>query len=190
MNHKIVLAVLALAAPLVEQQPGKPDSMRAHRMGAGPMGAMGGMGGMGMMSDNPMMQAMGAAMMKVMPYTPQHLLARKEALALTPDQVTRLTALRDAAMKARDAAQAEAMTHVSELGQAADAAQPDTAALKTHFQAAHAAMGKAHWAMLAAAAQARAMLTDAQRGQQQVWADSMQAWGRQHQQMMKPDRSH
>jgi hypothetical protein len=128
--------------------------------------------------------------MKVMPYTPQHLLARKDALALTPDQVTRLTALRDAAMKARDAVQAEAMMHVSELGQAADAAQPDTAALKTHFQAAHAAMGKAHWAMLAAAAQARAVLSDAQRSQQQVWADSMQAWGRQHRQMMKPDGSH
>ncbi len=128
-------------------------------------------------------------MMKVMPYTPQHLLARKDALALTPDQVTRLTALRDAAMKAREAAEAEAMAHLKELNQAEDAAQPDTVALKTHFQAVHGAMGKAHWAMLAAAAQARGVLTDAQRGKQQVWADSMKAWGQQHRQMMNPNRS-
>ena len=184
MNGKIALAVLALASPLIAQQPGKPDSMRAHRMGLGPMA------GMGMMGDNPMMQEMGPAMMKVMLYAPQHLLARKDALALTPDQVTRLTALRDAAMKAREAAQAEAMMHLKELEQVEDAAQPDTVALKTHFQAAHGAVGKAHWAMLASAAQARAVLTDAQRGKQQVWADSMRAWVQQHRQMMHPDPSH
>src|SRR2546426_5646208 len=34
---------------------------------------------------------------------------------------------------------------------------------KVHFQAAHGAMGKAHWAMLASAVQARAVLSDAQR---------------------------
>jgi len=144
---------------------------------------------MGMMGENPMMQEMGPSMMKVLLYTPQHLLARKDALALTPEQVTRLTALRDATMKARDAAQAEVMTHLQELEQVADAAQPDTVALKTHFQAAHGAMGKAQWAMLASAAQARAVLTDAQRAQQQVWADSMRAWVQQHHQMMNPNRS-
>ena len=184
MNSKIVLAALALASPLAAQQPGRPDSMRPPMMGPGPMS------GMGMAGGGPMMQEMGPAMMKVMLYAPQHLLARKDALALTPDQITRLTALRDAAMKAREAAEAEAMMQLKELEQVEEAALPDTVALKTHFQATHAAMGKAHWAMLASAAQARAVLTDAQRGKQQVWADSMHAWVLQHHKMMNPNRSH
>jgi hypothetical protein len=35
-------------------------------------------------------------------------------------------------------------------------------------------MGRAHWAMLSAAAQARALLTDAQRGRVDGWTDMMQ----------------
>jgi len=141
-----------------------------------------------MMMDNPMMERMGPSMMRLMLNTPQHLLARKDALGLTPDQVGRLAALRDGAKTARDAALAEAETHVKELEQVANAAKADTAALKTHFQAAHNAMGKAHWTMLASSAQARAVLTDAQRAKVQMWADSMQAWMQQHQRMMNPAR--
>src|SRR6266542_2343423 len=44
-----------------------------------------------------------------------------------------------------EAAMAEAQTHMKQMEQAADAAAPDTSALKVHFQAAHTAMGKAHW---------------------------------------------
>ncbi len=76
------------------------------------------------------------------------------------------------------------------LEQAADSPKPDTSAIKVHFQAAHGAMGKAHWAMLASALQARAVLTDAQRAGMQAWADSMQAWTEQHRQMMKPSQAH
>ncbi|PYO98756.1 MAG: hypothetical protein DMD60_03480 [Gemmatimonadetes bacterium] len=180
MNWKVALFALALAAPLGAQETAKSDSLRHPMMGAG----------RGMMMDDPMMQQMGPAMMRVMLYTPQHLLARKDALGLTGDQVTRLTALRDGAKTAHDAAMADAMTHMKELETAANAAQPDTSALKTHFQAAHAAMGKAHWAMLASAAQARAVLTDAQRTQVHVWADSMQVWMKQHHQMMNPAQPH
>jgi hypothetical protein len=36
-------------------------------------------------------------------------------------------------------------------------------------------MGTAHWVMLKAAAQARGLLTDAQRGRVDGWVDSMQA---------------
>jgi len=133
---------------------------------------------------------MGPAMMKMMLYTPQHLLARKDALGLTADQVAKLTALRDATKTTHEAAMAEAQTHMKQMEQAADAAAPDTSALKVHFQAAHTAMGKAHWAMLASAAQARAVLSDAQRTKVQVWADSMQAWMQQHRQMMPPGRPH
>lgn len=142
------------------------------------------------MMEDPIMHEMGPAMMKMMLYTPPHLLARKDALDLTRDQVTRLTAVRDATKTAHDAAMSEAKTHMGAIEQAANAPKPDTAALKTHFHAAHDAMGKAHWAMLASAAQARAVLTDAQRAQVQTWADSMQAWRQQHRQMMPPDRPH
>jgi hypothetical protein len=178
MTWKIALVALTLATPLAAQQA---DSMHHPMMGGGP--------GMAMM-DDPMMERMGPSMMRMMLYTPQHLLARKDALGLTSDQVGRLTALRDGAKTARDAAMAEAETHVKELEQVANAAKVDTAALKIHFQAAHNTMGKAHWTMLVASAQARAVLTDAQRVKVQSWADSMQAWTEQHRRMMNPGKPH
>jgi len=119
------------------------------------------------------MEQMMAPMMGAMAFTPDHLLARKDSLSLTPQQVTRLTVLRDAAKTAHDAAAAEAKTHMDELAQAMRAAAPDTSAVKVHFQAAHAAMGKAHWTMLAAAAQAKALLTDDQRARVDRWASTM-----------------
>lgn len=171
MNRMTTLWLAALAAaPLAAQQPMTP---------------------MGHMMGDPMaMQEMMGPMMQVMLYTPQHLLARKDALGLTPDQVSRLTGLRTATQAAEDAAMSEGKTHLQELEQAANAAAPDTTALKTHFQAAHAAMGKAHWLALASAVQGRAILTDAQRVKLKAWADSMQTWMQQHRQMMKPGESH
>jgi hypothetical protein len=50
-------------------------------------------------------------------------------------------------------------------------------------------MWKAHWAMIASAAQARGVLTDAQLVKMQTWADSMQTWIEQHRQMMRPGES-
>lgn len=171
MNRLSVLWLAALAAaPLAAQQPMPP---------------------MHPMMDDPMaMQEMMGPMMQVMLYTPQHLLARKDALGLTPDQVSRLTALRAATQTGQDAAMSEGKTHLQELEQAANAAAPDTGAMKTHFQAAQAAMGKAHWLALASAVQGRAVLTDAQRAKLKAWADSMQTWMQQHRQMMKPGESH
>jgi len=172
--RSLTAAVALVAAPLSAQHPAQPDSM-PHSM---------------MTMDEPMMQHMGPGMMKLMLYTPQHLLARKDALALTSDQVARLTALRDGSNGARDAASAEAQTHMKELEAVVDAPKADTAALKVHFQAAHNAMGKAHWAMLASAVQAKGVLTDPQRVKVQAWADSMHAWMQQHRQMMRPGRAH
>ena len=171
MNRLSVLWLAALAAaPLAAQQPMPP---------------------MGHMMGDPMaVQEMMGPMMQVMLYTPQHLLARKDALGLTPDQVSRLTALRAATQTGQDAAMSEGKTHLQELEQAANAAAPDTGAMKTHFQAAQAAMGKAHWLALASAVQGRAVLTDAQRAKLKAWADSMQTWMQQHRQMMKPGESH
>src|ERR1041385_6419379 len=139
MNRLSVLWLPPLAAaPLAAQQPMPP---------------------MGHMMGDPMaMQEMMGPMMQVMLYTPQHLLARKDALGLTPDQVSRLTGLRTATQAGQDAAMSEAKTHMQELEQAANAPAPDTTGLRTHFQAAHAAMGKAHWLALASAVQGRAIL--------------------------------
>ena len=154
-GHSALLALAAaLAAPLGAQQPG--------------------MMGQGKMTHMMQMEHMMAPMMGAMAFTPDHLLARKDSLGLTPQQVTRLAALRDAAKTAHDVAAAESKAHMDALGQAFQATSPDTAAVKTHFQAAHAAMGKAHWAMLAAAAQAKAVLTDEQRTRVSASAAAMQ----------------
>ncbi|HEX4600934.1 MAG TPA: Spy/CpxP family protein refolding chaperone [Gemmatimonadales bacterium] len=170
MTAKMLLAALALAAPLAAQQPATPDRIHHPMMGAS-------------MSDMTESSLMGPVM-RMMAFEPQHLLARKDALGLTADQVSHLTALREAAKSARDAAHTEAETHVKELAAVANAPQPDTAALKTHFQAALNAMGKAHWAMLTSAVQARTVLNDAQRTKTQAWADSMEASAEQHRKMM------
>jgi hypothetical protein len=179
-----MLLALAIAAPLAAQQP---DTAKAAMpmglpggMGHGMMqGQMGGMQQPGMMGH--MMEMMGP-MMRSMAFAPDHLLGHKEPLNLTPQQLTRLTALRDAAKKTHDAAQADMQAHMGELAKAMEATSPDTAQVKMHFQAAQAAMGRAHWAMLSAAAQARAMLTDAQRGRVEGWVDMMQ----EHQGQMMP----
>ncbi len=152
MNRISSLALLLVAAPLAAQQPGMMGQGMPHMM---------------------QMEQMMAPMMGAMVFAPDHLLARKDSLGLTPAQVTRLTALRDAAKTAHDAAAAEAKTHMDALAQAFQGTAPDTAAVKMHFQAAHAAMGKAHWAMLTAAAQAKAALTDEQRARVTAWAAAM-----------------
>jgi hypothetical protein len=154
------LTLLALVgAPLAAQQPAKPDSGMKHRMMAP-----------GMMPHMMQMQEMMAPMMRTMAFTPDHLLARKDSLGLTAQQVTRLTALRDAVKTAHDAAAADAKAHMDALAQTFQSASPDTAALRLHFQGAHVAMGKAHWTMLSAAAQAKAVLTDDQRARVERWA--------------------
>lgn len=166
----LMAASLLAAAPLDAQQPAAPGT----QMMGDPMG----------------MQEMMGPMMSVMLYTPQHLLARKDALGLTADQVARLTALRNANQAGQEAAMSDAKAHMEELRQAAEAATPDTSAVKVHFQAAHAAMGKAHWLSLVSAVQAKAVLNDVQRTKLKAWADSMQAWMQQHRHMMKPSQSH
>jgi len=162
------LAALALlAAPLVAQDPAhqhpRPEGgQRPDHMAA--------------------MHEMMAPMMRAMAFTPEHLLERKDALALTPQQVTRLTVLHDAAHAAHQAAQTEAKTHRDAMVRALAAATPDTASVRQHFQAAHDAMGKGHLAMLRAAAQAKGILTEGQRGRVEGWADAMEMRGGQHQQ--------
>jgi hypothetical protein len=150
----ITVSLCCLAAPLAAQ-----DTTHGHPA----KHPRAGMRGAGMDDMMPMMREMMGPMIRVMAYTPQHLLARKDSLKLTSDQVTKLTGIQTSSKSAHDAAAADFKTHFDAVNQAFQAASPDTAALRPHFEEAHAAMGKAHWAMLSAAAQARAVLTDAQR---------------------------
>jgi hypothetical protein len=154
MNRTSTLVFIALLpAALAAQQPG--------------------MMGQGMSHMKPMEQMM-APMMRGMAFAPDRLLMRKDALGLTAQQVTRLTALRDATKTAHDAAEADGKAHMGALAQAMQASAPDTGAVRLHFQGAHAAMGKAHLTMLTAAAQAKALLTDEQRGRVNGWVDAME----------------
>ncbi len=167
MRALSLLAALTTAAvlPLAAQQPTpKP---------AAPRGQMAQGHGMAMGEMMPGMDSMMAPMMHVMAYTPEHLLREKTTLHLTSDQQAELTTLRDAAKAAHDAAAQQAAMHMREMQQAMDVAAPDTAAAKPHFDAAHRFMGEAMWAMVRSAAQARALLTDAQRKQ----VDEMAARG-------------
>jgi len=157
----LTAAVALVALPLVAQQPGG--------MGGGMRQQ--GMRGQGM----GMMDSMMAPMMRSMALAPEHLLAEKATLNLTAEQEARLTALRDAAKSAHDEAARQARMHLSEMAEVMSQPAPDTAAMKHHMDAAHRLMGDAMWAMMRAAAQARAVLTDAQRLQVDAMADSMSA---------------
>jgi Spy/CpxP family protein refolding chaperone len=176
MKHVFVVAALAVlaAAPAAAQQPAPRDTAMHHvvsgnhvrmmEMGAvhKPQVPQAGMQhdsaiGCGMMS--------GSGMMAAMATDPAHLLAMKADLRLTADQEGRITAIRDAARTGHDAAMQSGEMHAGELATAMQAAAPDTATVRMHFEAAHAAMGRAHLVMLEVAAQARAVLTDAQRRQ-------------------------
>ena len=158
----LITMLCCIAAPLAAQ-----DTTHARDYGQRPRPERGMGRGMGQRGDmdnmTSMMREMMAPMMRVMAYEPDHLLSRKDSLQLTNDQVTKLTSIRDAAKSSHDAAAADFKTHMNALSQAFQTAAPDTNTLRAHFQEAHTAMGKAHWAMLSAAAQARAALTDAQR---------------------------
>ena len=173
----ITITLCCIAAPLAAQ-----DTTHARRPGQRPRAGVGQRRERGEMDDMmPMLRQMMAPLMRVMAYTPEHLLSRKDSLNLTADQISRLTAIQTSAKSGHDAAVADIKTHLDELSKAFQVASPDTNSLRMHFEAAHTAMGKAHWAMLSAAAQARAVLTDAQRQKVDAWVSAMeQREGREH----------
>jgi Spy/CpxP family protein refolding chaperone len=153
----IVGLALTVALPLAAQQPGNPaPSPRAgagwHDHEWGGRGEMAGRGG-------------------EMVYAPERLLARNGELQLTAQQMTALTAIRDASRRSAQAAMEQSRRHMDELKAALDANAPDTGAVRTHFLAAHEGMGQARLAMLMAGARAKAVLTDAQRAQVAAWKD-------------------
>lgn len=145
----------ALVSPLAAQQPD--DGSR------GPMG--GPEGGMMRHSRSGMMRHGGWSD----GYSPERLLSRNGELQLTAQQITALTALRDATRKAAQAAMEQARKHMDELRVALDASTADTAAIRAHFLGAHDAMGQARLARLIANAKAKTLLTDAQRAEVAKW---------------------
>lgn len=151
MKRALILLAFA-AAPLTAQQPAMRHDEHSH---------------MAMMSH---MDEMMAPMMGAMAYAPDHLLDRKESLKLTAQQITRLTSLQDGAKKAHEQCAADVKPHMDAIAQSLSAGAGDTVALKQHFDAAHAAMGKGHWAMFGIARQARALLTEEQRTQVDRWS--------------------
>ena len=114
----------------------------------------------------------GGPMIRGLLYSPVHLLMRKEVLGLTDQQVAKLTALRDAAKAGHDAGMAAEETHARDLKAVFMSPAPDTTAAKAAFQAMQAGLAQAQWAMLSAAAQARAVLTDVQRARVDGWGDA------------------
>ena len=162
------VVALLVAAPVAAQQPALRDTashgMMGHAMPARSAGqpvAPGGMAHASATGCAMMAGGMTAAMMS----EPGHLLEQRAALGLTAEQARRLAAIRDAARPGHDAALQSGQLRVRELELAMRAAAPDTEAVRTQAEAAVAAMGRAHVVMLAAAAQARAVLTEAQRRQ-------------------------
>jgi len=123
------------------------------------------------MAGHDMMEQMMAPMTRAMAFAPDQLLNRKDALGLSAQQVARLIAIRDAAKASHDAAHADAKVQMEALVAAMQAAPADTAALTVRFRDMHDACGKAHLAMLMAAAQSKALLTDEQRSRVNGWVD-------------------
>jgi Spy/CpxP family protein refolding chaperone len=210
MRTVSLLAVLATAAalPLAAQQS---DTTRAgastghmygqmrsgHMMGGagtmyGGMMAPGMMGGGMMMGPGSMagwmMYGMGmdstlaGSMMRNMAFMPQHLLAERESLKLTPAQVSRLEVIQQAMQSAHQAMWQQAMPHMRSMTAMMGSASPDTSTLKSDYDAASAAMSAAHWSVVNAAVQARAVLTEAQRRQVEStsasWASGWMMSGR------------
>ena len=178
----LLFAAALAAAPLAAQHdhpappPGRADSGQRRPMAGAMMGHMP-PGGMQMES----MPMHGAAMA----FAPQHLLERRDKLALSAQQVTRLEALRDGARLAHDRVATAARVAGDSLGATLAAASPDTVLARRLFRAHHDAMGEAHWVMLRASAQAKAVLNDAQRGRVEGWADAMREG---HRMGAHPDR--
>jgi Spy/CpxP family protein refolding chaperone len=106
-----------------------------------------------------------------MVFQPSRLVDRRQALALTPDQVSRLEALSQEAERARTQADSVARTLRDQLQELWDAPEPDVAQLRSRAQAAMQAHQTAALASLEAAAKARAVLTAEQRGRVAGWLE-------------------
>lgn len=105
-----------------------------------------------------------------MPFDPARLIARKDALGLTAQQVEQLTALEVRERPAISDAVKDIRARRATIDAALKGEAPDTVQLRRSYDALQSAAGKAHWARISTSFQARAILTDAQRGKVRGWA--------------------
>jgi len=163
MNAAALAATLGVlgTAPMTAQQPAPRQGPPAG--GPPPQGQM----------EQPRMPGPGAGFpgFAVIMFDPSRLLERRETLALTADQVTRLSALETDLKTAREKAQTDAKPHREELEKLLQATAPDVAQVRTHAQALMQAEQGAQLATLATAVQAKGVLTPEQRGRVQGWAE-------------------
>ncbi|GIW52170.1 MAG: hypothetical protein KatS3mg081_1525 [Gemmatimonadales bacterium] len=148
----LTLAALAGAAPLAGQQPPqeRPGPERVRVM------------------MERMAQRLGGP---AFDYSPERLIARREALGLTPEQVQRLESLAQEVRRAREAADSVARARGPQVEQLWREAAPNVDQLRSQAEAILQARQRAEIAALAAAAQAKALLTAEQRGRVAGWAD-------------------
>jgi len=114
------------------------------------------------------------AAMHLKAFQPDQLLAKRDELKLTADQVTRLERIAADAKTKQDRAKATHDQHKQELMEALMADNPSADAVGAHFRAAHEAMGAAHWAELESGLAAMAALTPEQRTTVKSWGHGME----------------
>lgn len=161
------LCGLAIGFPLLAQEhqhqrPSKDTTMAAMHCGGG-MAMMHGAAGQHAM---PMMHgdsAMAGMMAMMGPPSPAMLLARRSALGLTTQQVSRLEALQKDAQPACTEHMRLGMAALQGAGQLLDVETPDWAAYSAKLNEATAHMAEGHVVMAKAAVAARGVLTPAQR---------------------------
>lgn len=103
------------------------------------------------------------AAMHLKAFQPDQLLAKRADLQLTADQVTRLERIAADVKTRVDQAKATHEQRKQQMMEALAADNPSKDVVAGHFQAAHGAMGAAHWAEMEAGLAAMAVLTDTQR---------------------------
>jgi Spy/CpxP family protein refolding chaperone len=104
-------------------------------------------------------------------FAPQILLSRRERLALTAEQSTQIEALGAEVKQARDKAEADAKPRQDKLAELWKADQPDATAIQAEMRGLMETRHAAALTAAAAAARAKGLLTDEQRGRVEGWAD-------------------
>ncbi len=103
-------------------------------------------------------------------YLPERLVAMRERLSLTPDQVSKLEALAQENRKARDAGADAVRAQAERLRELWAADAPNVQAIQEASRTVMRARQDAQLAAVGAAAQAKAILTPEQRGWMRGWA--------------------
>jgi Spy/CpxP family protein refolding chaperone len=112
-------------------------------------------------------------------FAPERLIAQRDALNLTPEQVASLEKLAQETKQARDQAAEVAKSHQEQLQALWKADAPDPKALETNLQAIMDARQKAELSAATAAARAKGLLTAEQRGRVMGWQDARRMGQRQ-----------